>query len=155
MVHSAYDSFQLVTDSPAKIDAVESYGSKLFLGCNDGSLRIYVPESSISDGLSIPGDSKLLNEPYVHERTINGFSKKQIIAMEAFRSKELLFSLSESIAFHKLPTLETVAVISKARGANVYSWDDRRGFLCFARQKRVSIFRHDGKVLKLLLFFFF
>uniref|UniRef100_A0A7C8Z1A3 CNH domain-containing protein n=1 Tax=Opuntia streptacantha TaxID=393608 RepID=A0A7C8Z1A3_OPUST len=144
MVHSAYDSFQLVTDSPAKIDAVESYGSKLFLGCNDGSLRIYVPESSISDGLSIPGDSKLLNEPYVHERTINGFSKKQIIAMEAFRSKELLFSLSESIAFHKLPTLETVAVISKARGANVYSWDDRRGFLCFARQKRVSIFRHDG-----------
>ncbi|KAJ8439744.1 hypothetical protein Cgig2_009568 [Carnegiea gigantea] len=144
MVHSAYDSFQLITDSPAKIDAVESYGSKLFLGCNDGSLRIYVPESSISDGLPISGDSKLLNEPYVHERTINGFAKKQIIAVEAFRSKELLFSLSESISFHKLPTLETVAVISKAKGANVYCWDDRRGFLCFARQRRVSIFRHDG-----------
>uniref|UniRef100_A0A2C9WKK7 Uncharacterized protein n=1 Tax=Manihot esculenta TaxID=3983 RepID=A0A2C9WKK7_MANES len=30
----------------------------------------------------------------------------------------------------------TLAVISKAKGTNVYSWEDRRGFLCFARQKR-------------------
>lgn len=35
-------------------------------------------------------------------------------------------------------------MITKAKGANAYSWDDRRGLLCFARQKRVCIFRHDG-----------
>lgn len=64
--------------------------------------------------------------------------------MEVLESRELLLSLSESIAFHGLPNLGTIAVITKAKGANVYSWDDRRGFLCFARQKRVCIFRHDG-----------
>uniref|UniRef100_A0A2N9H3L4 Uncharacterized protein n=1 Tax=Fagus sylvatica TaxID=28930 RepID=A0A2N9H3L4_FAGSY len=55
--------------------------------------------------------------------------------MEVLESRELLLSLSESIAFHRLPSLETNAVITKAKGANVYSWDDRRGFLCFARKK--------------------
>lgn len=78
------------------------------------------------------------------ERTVNGFSRRPMLAMEVLGSRELLLSLSESISFHKLPNLETLAVITKAKGANAYSWDDRRGFLCFARQKRVCIFRHDG-----------
>lgn len=137
MVHNAYDSFQLLKDCPARIDAVESYGSKLFAGCYDGSLRIYSPESSSS--------SELHQESYVLETTVNGFSKKPIVAMEVLASRELLLSLSESIAFHGLPNLETVAVITKAKGANAYSWDDRRGFLCFSRQKRVCVFKHDGK----------
>lgn len=46
------------------------------------------------------------------------------------------WSLSESIAFDIFRNLKTLAVISKAKGTNVYSWEDRRGFLCFARQKR-------------------
>ncbi|GMH24029.1 hypothetical protein Nepgr_025872 [Nepenthes gracilis] len=148
MVHSAYDSHELVGDCSTKIDAVESYGSKLLLGCSDGSLRIYAPESSDSDR-SHPPDRhsptlELLKESYAQERSISGFLKKPILAMEVLRSKELLLSLSESISFHKLPNFETIAVITKAKGANVYSWDDRRGYLCFARQKRVCIFRHDG-----------
>ncbi|EYU40165.1 hypothetical protein ABFS82_08G076800 [Erythranthe guttata] len=151
MVHSAYDSFQLVTNSTARIDAVESYGSALLLSCSDGSLRIYAPESSPSDHRSPPPPSEfhsqaleLKKEPYVLERTINGFSRKPILAMEVLKSRELLLSLSESIAFHRLPSFETFAVITKAKGANAYSWDERRGYLCFARQKRVCIFRHDG-----------
>ncbi|CAH8274115.1 unnamed protein product [Arabidopsis lyrata] len=139
MVHNAYDSFQLLKDCPARIDAVESYGSKLFAGCYDGSLRIYSPpESSASD------PSELHQETFVLETTVAGFSKKPIVAMEVLASRELLLSLSESIAFHGLPNLETVAVITKAKGANAYSWDDRRGFLCFSRQKRVCVFKHDG-----------
>ncbi|KAK9285215.1 hypothetical protein L1049_024403 [Liquidambar formosana] len=149
MVHSAYDSFQLLGDCPSKIDAIESYGSKLLLGCNDGSLRIYGPESSSAADRSPPADRhaqtlELRKEPYVLERNAVGFSKKPYIAMEVSGSRELLLSLSESIAFHRLPNLETIAVITKAKGANAYSWDDRRGYLCFARQKRVCIFRHDG-----------
>ncbi|KAF5463988.1 hypothetical protein F2P56_014106 [Juglans regia] len=148
MVHSAYDSFELLNNCPFKIDAVESYGSKLLLGCSDGSLKIYVPEYSVSDR-SPPSDyhlhaHELRKEPYALERNFSGFSRKPLLAMEVLESRELLLSLSESIAFHKLPNLETNAVITKAKGANVYSWDDRRGFLCFARQKRVCIFRHDG-----------
>ncbi|XP_059639548.1 vacuolar sorting protein 39 isoform X2 [Cornus florida] len=148
MVHSAYDSFELLNDCPTKIDTIESYGSKILIGCSDGSLRIYGPESSGSDR-SPPSDRhsqtlELRKEPYVLERTVNGFSKRSMLAMEVLGSRELLLSLSESIAFHKLPNLETFAVITKAKGANVYSWDDRRGFLCFARQKRVCIFRHEG-----------
>lgn len=140
MVHNAYDSFQLLKDCPARIDAVESYGSKLFAGCYDGSLRVYSPESSSSSS------SELHQESYVLETTVAGFSKKPVVAMEVLASRELLLSLSESIAFHGLPNLETVAVITKAKGANAYSWDDRRGFLCFSRQKRVSVFKHDGKI---------
>ncbi|XVF59623.1 hypothetical protein PTKIN_Ptkin07bG0290500 [Pterospermum kingtungense] len=144
MVHNAYDSFELLNNCPTKIDSIESYGSKLILGCSDGSLRIYGPDSSGADR-SPPSDQHALRkEPYAPERTIPGFSKKPILSMEVLESRELLLSLSESIAFHRLPNLETIAVITKAKGANVYSWDDRRGFLCFARQKRVCIFRHDG-----------
>ncbi|OMO84416.1 hypothetical protein COLO4_22081 [Corchorus olitorius] len=144
MVHSAYDSFELLNDCPTKIDAIESYGSKLLVGCSDGSLRIYGPDSSGADR-SPPSDQHALRkEPYALERTVPGFSKRPLLSMEVLESRELLLSLSESIAFHRLPNLETLAVITKAKGANVYSWDDRRGFLCFARQKRVCIFRHDG-----------
>lgn len=151
MVHSAYDSFQLLSDCPTKIDAVESYGSKLLLGCSDGSLKIYGPDPSGSDR-SPPSDylsqaQDLRREPYVLERNVAGFSRRPLISMEVLESRELLLSLSESIAFHRLPSLETNAVITKAKGANVYSWDDRRGFLCFARQKKVCIFRHDGNSL--------
>ncbi|EEF40866.1 conserved hypothetical protein [Ricinus communis] len=145
MVHSAYDSFELLSRCPTKIDAIESYGSKLLVGCSDGSLRIYGPESSVSERSDYLGQSQeLRRECYLLERTVTGFSKKGLLSMEVLASRELLLSLSESIAFHRLPNLETLAVITKAKGANVYSWDDRRGFLCFARQKRVSIFRHDG-----------
>ncbi|KAH8503560.1 hypothetical protein H0E87_014735 [Populus deltoides] len=148
MVHNAYDSFELLTNSPNKIDAIESYGSKLLVACSDGALRIYAPESTISDK-SPPLDyhnhgDQLRKEPYALERTVNGFSKKPILSMKVLASRELLLSLSESIAFHRLPNLETIAVLTKAKGANVFDWDDKRGFLCFARQKRVCIFRHDG-----------
>lgn len=146
MVHSAYDSLQLVNNSPTKIDAIESYGATLLLACSDGSLKIYAPESSAGSPTSDfhLQASELKKEPYVLERTVNGFSKKPMLAMEVLKSRELLLSLSESIAFHRFPNLEMLAVITKAKGANAYSWDERRGFLCFARQKRVCIFRHDG-----------
>nr|GFA02499.1 Vam6/Vps39-like protein [Tanacetum cinerariifolium] len=67
-----------------------------------------------------------------------------MLAMKVLASRELLLSLSETIVIHRLPNLETQAVFAKAKGANVYAWDDVRGFLCFARQKRVCVFRHNG-----------
>ncbi|KAG7015348.1 Vam6/Vps39-like protein [Cucurbita argyrosperma subsp. argyrosperma] len=148
MVHSAYDSFELLKDNPSKIESIESYGSKLLIGCSDGSLRIYSPKSSGSDRSPTSDfhsmSMELQKEPYVLEKNVTGFSRRSLVSMKVIDSRELLLTLSESIAFHKLPNLETLAVITKAKGANVYSWDDRRGFLCFARQKRVCIFRHDG-----------
>lgn len=147
MVHSAYDSVELISDCPTKIEAIESYGRKLLLGCSDGSLRIYAPDSSGSDR-SPTSDQSLQKEPYALERNVTGFSKKPLVSMEVLQSRELLLSLSETISFHGLPNLATIAVITKAKGANVYSWDDRRGFLCFAKQKRVCIFRHDGNHIK-------
>lgn len=151
MVHNAYDSLELISNCSPKIDAVASNGSKILLGCSDGSLKIYSPGSSESDRSPPSNYHSLRKEPYELERTVSGFSKKPILSMEVLASRQLLLSLSESIAFHRLPNLETIAVLTKAKGANVYSWDDRRGFLCFARQKRICIFRHDG----IYLFFFF
>ncbi|KAL6227177.1 hypothetical protein ACLB2K_001136 [Fragaria x ananassa] len=145
MVHSAYDSVELISDCPTKIEAISSYGPKLLLGCSDGSLKIYAPDSSGSR--SPPSDyhsQSLQKEPYSLERNLAGFSKKPLLSLEVLQSRDILLSLSETISFHGLPNLGTIAVITKAKGANVYSWDDRRGFLCFARQKKVCIFRHDG-----------
>ncbi|XP_043712753.1 vacuolar sorting protein 39 [Telopea speciosissima] len=147
MVHNAYDSCILVDNSSRKIEAIASYGIKLLVGCSDGSLMIYSPESCASD-ISSPSDYQInlgmRKEPYVLQKTVIGFSKKALISMEVSGSRELLLCLSESIVIHRLPSLESIAVITKAKGANVYAWDDRRGFLCFARQKRIYIFRHDG-----------
>ncbi|TMX00713.1 hypothetical protein EJD97_000302 [Solanum chilense] len=145
MVHTAYDTLQLLNNSPSKIDAIESYRSNLLIACSDGSLRVYVPESSVSDQSDFHSETLGLHQgPYVLERTLNGFSRRQMLAMEVLVSRELLLSLSESIALHRLPDLETLSVITKAKGANVYSWDDKRGLLCFGRQKRVCIYKHDG-----------
>ncbi|KAK6798097.1 hypothetical protein RDI58_005799 [Solanum bulbocastanum] len=145
MVHTAYDTFQLLNNSPSKIDSIESYRSKLLVACSDGSLRVYIPESSVSDQSDFHSETLGLHQgPYVLERTLNGFSRRQMLAMEVLVSRELLLSLSESIALHGLPNLETLSVITKAKGANVYSWDDKRGLLCFGRQKRVCIYKHDG-----------
>ncbi|KAI6695093.1 hypothetical protein NL676_022803 [Syzygium grande] len=82
--------------------------------------------------------------PYVLQRNVDGFAKRPFLSMEVLASRELLLTLSESVAFHRLPDLKTVAVLTEASGANACSWDDKRGFLCFARQKNVCIFRHDG-----------
>ncbi|KAH0700255.1 hypothetical protein KY290_015022 [Solanum tuberosum] len=145
MVHTAYDTFQLLDNSPSKIDAIESYRSNLLIACSDGSLRVYVPESSVSDQSDFHSETLGLHQgPYVLERTLNGFSRRQMLAMEVLVSRELLLSLSESIVLHGLPNLETLSVITKAKGANVYSWDDKKGLLCFGRQKRVCIYKHDG-----------
>ncbi|GMY17255.1 Vam6/Vps39-like protein [Fagus crenata] len=111
--------------APNKINSVESYGSKLLLSCSDGSLKIYAPEASGSDCSPLSDfhvhAQELCKEPYVLERNVAEFSRKPLILMEVLESRELLLSLSESIAFHRLPSLETNAMITKAKGANVYS----------------------------------
>uniref|UniRef100_A0A164UGY6 CNH domain-containing protein n=1 Tax=Daucus carota subsp. sativus TaxID=79200 RepID=A0A164UGY6_DAUCS len=145
MVHTAFDISQLIATSPYKINAVESYGHDLLISSSDGCLRIYSPESTASTTHDVVyGTLELRKEAYVLQRTIKGFSKKPMVAMEVVAARELLISLSEAIAVHRLPNLEIVAVIGKAKGANAYSWEERRGLLCFARQKRLSIYRHDG-----------
>lgn len=154
MVHSAYDSVELVKACPTRIDAVVSYGPKLLLGCSDGSLRIYSPASLYDESPTAAGasDSEIRRETYTAERNLSGFWKRAPLAMEVCRSRDLLLSLSEWVALHRLPNLETVVAVGKTKGANIYSWDDRRGFLCVGRQKRVGIYRLDGNFLKALNF---
>ncbi|KAI8568801.1 hypothetical protein RHMOL_Rhmol02G0228600 [Rhododendron molle] len=88
MVHTAHDTFELLTGCPTKIDAFKSHGSKLLLACSDGSLRIYTPEfdrfsppSSVADRTH----EALRKEPYVLERAANAFSKWPMVVMEASR----------------------------------------------------------------------
>lgn len=144
MVHSAYDAIELVNNSPSKIESVASYNSNLLLGCSDCSLRIYSPPPSSSADADVISDGEIKREPYVLQRTMASFWRKPPLAMEVCRSRDLLLSLSEWIALHRLPNLEIVVAIGKTKGANVYSWDDRRGFLCVGRQKRLAIYRLDG-----------
>ncbi|XP_042452913.1 vacuolar sorting protein 39 isoform X1 [Zingiber officinale] len=148
MVHSAYDSVELLKGSSARIDAAVAYGSKILLGCSDSSLRIYAPSSATGDGGGDDGppadDLEIQREAYVLERTVSGFWKRAPLAMEVCQSRDLLLSLSEWVALHRLPNLETVVAIGKTKGAHIFCWDDRKGFLCVGRQKRVAIYRLDG-----------
>ncbi|KAJ6809545.1 vam6/Vps39-like protein [Iris pallida] len=139
MVHSAFDSVQLVKSCPSKIESIASYGSKLLVGCSDCSVRIFSSPSSDDDPAA-----EIRREEYSEERRVPNVWRRPPVAMEVCRSRDLLLSLSEWIALHRLPGLETVVAVAKTKGANVYGWDDRRGFLCVGRGKRVGIFRLDG-----------
>ncbi|ONK80114.1 uncharacterized protein A4U43_C01F14030 [Asparagus officinalis] len=81
MVHSAYDSVELVKACPAKIETVAVYDSKLILGCSDCSLRIYAPPSGDD------GDGEIRRGLYELEKTVTGFWKKAPVAMEVCRSR--------------------------------------------------------------------
>lgn len=152
MVHSAYDAVELVADVPGHIEAVASHAGKLlvavsdtegFLWGSDCSLRIYSAPSP-SDG----GGEIRWGGPYALERQEPRFWRRPPLAMEVSASRDLLISLSEWIALHRLPGLETVAVVSsKTKGANVFAWDERRGFLAVGRQKRLTVFRLDSENL--------
>jgi hypothetical protein len=140
MVHSAYDAVELVSGVPGRIEAVASHAGKLLVAASDCSLRIYsAPAAPAADG-EIRGDG-----PYALERQEQRLWRRAPSAMEASASRDLLLSLSEWVALHRLPGLETVAVVSKTKGANVFAWDDRRGLLAAGRQKRLTIFRLDGE----------
>lgn len=140
MVHVAYDAVELVRGAPTKIEVAAIYGSKILAGCADGSLRIFTPlqeDSDQGEGIQRGG--------YVQEKAVSMFWKKLPSAMEVSPSRNLLISLSEWIVFHRLPNLEVVAAISMTKTANVYAWDDQKGMLCVAKQKKVAIFRLDGQ----------
>ncbi|KAH9332094.1 hypothetical protein KI387_004202, partial [Taxus chinensis] len=155
MVHSAYDSFQIVKGCPAKIESVGLWGCRVLVGCIDGSLRIYAPESlSVNSSnnnnissrrISSDGGSDIMEaEPYVLEKTLIGFCKKAVICMDVLQSRSLLLSLSDAITLHRLPGLEVVVYIGKTKGSSSYAWDDKRGFLCVNKQKKLLIYRYDG-----------
>ena len=81
MVHSAYDSFELLRDCDSKIESIESYRSKILLGCSDGSLRIYTPPAAVV--------VELRKEPYTLERTLNGFARRPLVSMQVVELREL------------------------------------------------------------------
>ncbi|KAG2535713.1 hypothetical protein PVAP13_9NG130300 [Panicum virgatum] len=150
MVHSAYDAVELVAGVPGRIEAVASHAGKLLVASSDSegflrgsecSLRIYSsPASSPEGGGEIRRDG-----PYALERHEQRFWRRPPLAMEVSASRDLLLSLSEWVALHRLPGLEAVAVVSnKTKGANVFAWDDRRGLLAVGRQKRLTVFRLDS-----------
>jgi Vam6/Vps39-like protein vacuolar protein sorting-associated protein 39 len=154
MVHSAYDAVELAAGVPGHIEAVASHAGKLlvatsdsegFLRSSDCSLRIYAA-SSAADGGEIWREG-----PYTLERQEPQFWRRPPLAMEVSASCDLLLSLSEWVALHRLPGLETVAAVSsKTKGANAIAWDDRRGLLAVGRQKRLTVFRLDSNNLHCL-----
>ncbi|KAH9313388.1 hypothetical protein KI387_028423 [Taxus chinensis] len=153
MVHNAYDSFQLVKGCPTKIESVGLWGCRVLVGCMDGSLRIYAPKSlsitvnnssSSRPNSSDGGNGIIEAETYVLERTLIGFCKKAVICMDVLQSRNLLLSLSDAITLHRLPRLELVVYIGKTKGSSCYAWDDKRGFLCVNKQKKLLIYRYDG-----------
>ncbi|KAH8942321.1 hypothetical protein BDL97_14G092800 [Sphagnum fallax] len=165
MVHNAFDAVQIIKDSTVKIESIGLWGPRLLVGCMDGSLRIYAPDSLLDDG----GDygysrqqgeeeekekeqqQQLTLKPsssrqslYVLRDTRIGFSKKAVVAMDVLQSRSLLISLSDAVSVHTLPDFDVVAHLTKSKGASMYAWDEERGMLCVAKAKRLFLYRYDG-----------
>ncbi|PNX79814.1 Vam6/Vps39-like protein, partial [Trifolium pratense] len=99
----AYDCLELVSNFNGKFEESQSYGSKLLLGCSDGSLRIYSPktESCSSDR----------SKPCLRRNLL--VSRRSLLFQWKLLNPESSFY--QSIAFHRLSSLETIAVITKAK----------------------------------------
>lgn len=168
MVHNAFDAVQIIKDSTVKIESIGLWGPRLLVGCMDGSLRIYAPDSLLDDGgdygysrqqgeeeekekeheqqqqLTLkPSSSR--QSSYVLRDTRIGFSKKAVVAMDVLQSRSLLISLSDAVFVHTLPDFDVVAHLTKSKGASIYAWDEERGMLCVAKAKRLFLYRYDGK----------
>ncbi|KAG0561985.1 hypothetical protein KC19_9G108400 [Ceratodon purpureus] len=142
MVHNAFDLVQILKDCPVKIDSVGLWGSRLLVGCMDGSLRMYVPEFMDNPGSFKETD--LSTASYTLKDTRIGFAKKAVTSMNVLQSRNLLISLSDGVAIHSLPEFDVVAYLTKTRGANLYAWDEQRGMLCVAIAKKLFIYKYDG-----------
>lgn len=142
MVHNAFDVVQILKDCPVKIDSVGLWGSRLLVGCMDGSLRMYVPEF-IDDPSSFK-EADLSSASYILKDTRIGFAKKAVTSMNVLQSRNLLISLSDTVAIHSLPEFDVVAYLRKTTGANLYAWDEQRGMLAVAKAKRLFIYKYDG-----------
>ncbi|KAL3694865.1 hypothetical protein R1sor_008516 [Riccia sorocarpa] len=141
MVHNAFDSRQILKDCPARIESVGLWGPRLLLGCIDGSLRIYAPEETAD---VLPSDSEVTVPTYTLKDTRIGFAKKAVTQMDVLQSRGLLVTLSDAVAIHTLPEFEVVSYLAKTKGAALYCWDEDRGLLAVAKQKRVFVYRYDG-----------
>ena len=130
-----------------KIESVGLWGSRLLVGCMDGSLRMYIPDS-IED----PSTFKQSAHPsssYVLKDTRIGFAKKAVTCMDVLQARNLLISLSDTVAIHALPDFDVVAYLTKTKGATLYAWDEEQGMLCVAKAKRLFIYRYDGTFLSI------
>lgn len=142
MVHNAFDPVQILKDCPVKIDSVGLWGSRLLVGCMDGSLRMYVPEF-MDDPASFK-EADLSAAKYILKDTRIGFAKKAVTSMNVLQSRNLLISLSDAVAIHSLPEFDLVAYLTKTKGANLYAWDEQRGMLCVAIAKKLFIYKYGG-----------
>lgn len=137
-MHNAFDMVQILKDCPVKIDSVGLWGSRLLVGCMDGSLRMCVPEFVDNPGADPSATSYILKDTRI------GFAKKAVTSMTVLQSRNLLISLSDAVAIHSLPEFDVVAYFTKTRGANLYAWDEQRGMLCVAVAKKLFIYKFDG-----------
>eukprot|EP00250_Pteridium_aquilinum_P027633 c3535_g1_i1 orf=204-3350(-) len=153
MVHIAYDVKELVKAYPVKIESVTCWGSRLLVSCIDGSLRIYTPQSDGADAPQTEDEKQDHADPppiikktdtFSLSKTLIGFSKKPITSMTVVQPKNLLITLSDTVVVHKLPGFETVAYLANSKGASLYAWDEKQGFLCVVKQKRLLIYQHNG-----------
>ncbi|XP_024386372.1 vacuolar sorting protein 39 [Physcomitrium patens] len=142
MVHNAFDLVQILKDCPVKIDSVGLWGSRILVGCMDGSLRMYVPE--FMDNPTSFKEPDLSSGSYILKDTRIGFAKKAVTSMDVLQSRNLLITLSDTVAVHSLPEFDLVAYLTKTKGANLYAWDERRGMLAVAKAKRLFLYKYDG-----------
>lgn len=149
MVHTAFDAVQIIRDSPLKIESVALWGSRLLVGCIDGSLRTYAPE----DPQGLDSSAEATAPVYILKETRVGFGKKALTALDVLQSRSLLISLSDAVAIHTLPDFDVVAQLVKTKGALLYAWEEERGLLCVARGKKLNLYQYDGVLLLPLIGF--
>lgn len=102
----------------SKIESILTYGNRLLVGLNVGSLRVYrVNEDATSSSVARPASAELLRE-------IEKFSRRAIEQLAVIKEANILISLSDGyVSIHDLqsPNYELQEQLSKTKGASVFA----------------------------------
>lgn len=106
----------------SKIESLLAYGDKIFVGLNNGAIRIYrLSENTgadIDDAPPTPTKSKAAECLFEDEK----FSKKPVQQLGLVKEANLLISLSDGfISLHDLQTYEQVDKLERTKGAACFA----------------------------------
>uniref|UniRef100_A0A672FSC4 CNH domain-containing protein n=1 Tax=Salarias fasciatus TaxID=181472 RepID=A0A672FSC4_SALFA len=116
-MHDAYESVPILEKLPLQIDCLAAWEDWLLVGTKPGHLLLY----------RIKKDAGTNRFEVTLEKSNKNFSKKIQQLYVVSQYKILVSLLENNIHVHDLLTFQQITVVSKARGASLFTCDLQRG----------------------------
>ncbi|BDA43540.1 Vam6/Vps39-like protein [Coccomyxa sp. Obi] len=116
-----------------KIEVLEALDDKILAGLGDGTLVVLQQDENNPDG------------QWQVTKAYKSFGQRRILQLWVWKSKGLLFSLSdEGVNAHHLPAFKLACQANRTRGANQFAFDETRAMLCVAAKRRLILLHYNG-----------